>query len=429
MATLLSSEKIEKILNRPQFKELTDFKLTTKGGTILITGAYGSIGAHLAERLSQSDNNLYLTDIKEIDVTDEAIVKRELAWMKPDIIINIAGAKHAPQGEVDIEETYRINTIGVQNLLKHKGNAKLIQCSTCKSANPETVYGASKLIAERLVLNAGGVVARFFNVIETSFIDGAYSDSASNLNKWLLEGIYWIIFSSNDSNIQLYYNDTVNQDNKMLISNDNGSSWISINDTTNNIFFQASILITIQEDYHAIIAPGVYNLLGQKYITLRCPEIEQNSYRYLAYSKYFMGLAKFKLDTVGYNNQIIDFNDTGKREFHPIGKLNKLSFRFETFDNKIYDFKGVNHCITFAVYYYEPVQKETFKNSILNPNYKGNFIDYMYYQKEQEEDSDDQEFDYDRDNIENYKTMENKYNPDEIERIDDEIRYKSFADS
>jgi UDP-N-acetylglucosamine 4,6-dehydratase len=84
------------------------------------------------------------------------------------VIINIAGAKHAPLGEEHIEETLNINTLGVINLLKHKGKAKLIQCSTCKSANPETVYGATKLISERLVLNAGGVVARFFNVVETS---------------------------------------------------------------------------------------------------------------------------------------------------------------------------------------------------------------------------------------------------------------------
>ena len=40
---------------------------------------------------------------------------------------------------------------------------------------------------------------------------------------------------------------------------------------------------------------------------------------------------------IANSDQIIDFNDTGKREFHPIGKLNKLTFRFETFDNKIYE--------------------------------------------------------------------------------------------
>ena len=45
--------------------------------------------------------------------------------------------------------------------------SKFILTSTCKATNPEVVYGASKLIAERMVLNIGGSIARFFNVIET----------------------------------------------------------------------------------------------------------------------------------------------------------------------------------------------------------------------------------------------------------------------
>jgi len=239
--------------------------------------------------------------------------------------------------------------------------------------------------------------------------------------------------------MQIYYNDVIqNQNannltntypgaNPMLISGDNGTTWTSLDDTVNGIYFQASIIVTTQEDYNVLVAPGVYNLLGEKYITLRCPEIEQNSFRYLAYSKYFMGLAKFKLDTVGYNSEIIDYNDTLNREFHPIGKLSRLSLRFETSAGNIYDFKGVNHNITFAIYYYEPVQKERFQNSILNPNYQGNFVNYMYRQQEQEEESDDQEFDYDRDNLENYKEMENRYNPENIQRIDNEIKYQSLS--
>ncbi len=159
----MKNEILKKILNRNPFKELVDFnpKYDLK---ILVTGANGSIGTRLKKRMP----NVIVTDIEELDITNEKNVKEFLNNLKPDVIINIAGAKHAPLGEVDIEETLRINTIGVLNLLKNKGNSKLIQCSTCKSANPETVYGASKLISERLVLNNGGVVARFFNVVETS---------------------------------------------------------------------------------------------------------------------------------------------------------------------------------------------------------------------------------------------------------------------
>jgi len=156
---------IEKILQRQQHKALVDYKpKSPETFKILVTGGDGSIGTKLIERMPSAIQ----TDIVDLDITNEEKVSFYLNCLKPDIIINIAGAKHAPLGEEHIEETLSINTLGVINLLKHKGSAKLIQCSTCKSANPETVYGATKLISERLVLNDGGVVARFFNVIETS---------------------------------------------------------------------------------------------------------------------------------------------------------------------------------------------------------------------------------------------------------------------
>ena len=79
-----------------------------------------------------------------------------------------AGAKHAPEGEHETWKTLSINTIGTKNLIDYSNpKTKIILTSTCKSCNPETVYGASKLIAERMVLNHGGSIARFFNVVET----------------------------------------------------------------------------------------------------------------------------------------------------------------------------------------------------------------------------------------------------------------------
>jgi FlaA1/EpsC-like NDP-sugar epimerase len=70
---------------------------------------------------------------------------------------------------VETKETFEINTIGTFNMLESiDEKTKFILASTCKAANPEVVYGASKLIAERMVLNHGGSVARFFNVIDTA---------------------------------------------------------------------------------------------------------------------------------------------------------------------------------------------------------------------------------------------------------------------
>ena len=161
-----------------------------------------------------------------------------------------------------------------------------------------------------------------------------------------------------------------------------------------------------------ITSPGIVYFIGNKYIIMRCPEIEEHLYRSLSYSKYTLGLAKFRVDSVGINSEKLTITKIPVREFHPIGKLSRMTLRFETNKGSLYDFKGINHNIIFAIFYYEPVQKNIPKKSILNPEYKMNYIDYLYKQEEIEGDSDDDEDtneDYSRDNIDDYKTKEKQY--------------------
>lgn len=159
--------EIEKVLGRKEWTNLLD--ITADNLSILITGASGSIGKRLCERLLGCD--VVATDIvdcvNKLDVTDILSIKK-YTNKKFDVVINLAGAKHAPLGEQDSFEAMNINTIGTSNLIKLFPSSKIILTSTCKSCNPETVYGASKLIAERLTLNSGNSVARFFNVIQSS---------------------------------------------------------------------------------------------------------------------------------------------------------------------------------------------------------------------------------------------------------------------
>lgn len=147
---------------------------------------------------------------------------------------------------------------------------------------------------------------------------------------------------------------------------------------------------------------------------MRCPEIEEHLYRSLSYSKNTLGLAKFRVDSVGINSEKLTITKIPVREFHPIGKLSRMSLRFETNKGTLYDFKGINHNIIFAIFYYEPTQKNTPKMSILNPEYKMNYLDYLYKQEEIEEESDDDNGDdnedFSRDNIDAYKTKEQLYN-------------------
>ena len=99
-----------------------------------------------------------------------------------------------------------------------------------------------------------------------------------------------------------------------------------------------------------------------------------------------------------------------------------MTVRFETSKGYLYDFKGVNHTLTFAIRYYEPTQKNKFENSLINPNYDGDFMKYMFHQGDDnaEEDSDDEEEDYSRDNIANYRVVEARNTPERLEYEDEE---------
>jgi hypothetical protein len=171
---------------------------------------------------------------------------------------------------------------------------------------------------------------------------------------------------------------------------------------------------------YTVVGPGLVCFTGEKYIVMHAREIEDHSLGSLSYIKNTIGIAKFRTNSLGFNDEIAILTKIPIREFHPIGKLTKLTFQFLTAAGKLYDFKGVNHNFTLAIYYFEPklLTNEVF-NSILNPNYKMNFNDYKYTNEEQEilnddEDEDDEDDDDDntfsRDNLNLYKINEQKYN-------------------
>lgn len=162
---------------------------------------------------------------------------------------------------------------------------------------------------------------------------------------------------------------------------------------------------------YEITSPGIVFFIGEKYIVLRSPEIEGHAFGSLAYTNYNLGIAKFKVNSTGYNDEKTELSKLPIREFHPIGKLSKITFRFETSAGNLYDFKGVNHIITYVITYYRPlltIQNE-FK-PILNPNYKNNYTDYKYRNEEQELSEEEDKDEYSRDKVfDIYKQNELKY--------------------
>lgn len=242
--------------------------------------------------------------------------------------------------------------------------------------------------------------------IAVDAVDGSYSTA-------LLGGAavesgtpYWIVFYDDDSNdavhASVYYNDVPYDANALLVSGTGGAVWSSLD--VDNVYYNLSIKIDVSKPYHQMISPGIVNLLGECYTILRCKEIEDHVYTSLAFTKHFMGIAQFKLGDFGVNHNRFDFKVKYK-ECHPIGRLSRLTLKFETSGGQLYDFKGHNHTMTVAIHYYAPKQGEYFENSILNPNYEADYLNYQFKQ----EDAEDADAESDEDNeLSMYRRVEQR---------------------
>lgn len=142
---------------------------------VLITGAGGSIGSALSEKvLGAGPRKLFLLDHSGIsltrlrqsiaagddgkrvqlvfgDVRDEKIIEQLLNRQAIDIIFHAAAFKHVPMLERNLIGAAGNNGLATWNLAKSAASAgveRVILISTDKAANPKSVLGASKRIAE-----------------------------------------------------------------------------------------------------------------------------------------------------------------------------------------------------------------------------------------------------------------------------------------
>lgn len=142
------------------------------GKRIMITGSRGSIGSQVRTILTKLGAKVQGFDIIDgFDVTQVRQLEKSIKNFRPEAIIHLAAHKYATRAEFDPYHVATLNIDGTYYLCstaQKYGVVKVIVASTCKAIQPETVYGASKLIAERIALNAGFTIGRFFNVIESA---------------------------------------------------------------------------------------------------------------------------------------------------------------------------------------------------------------------------------------------------------------------
>ena len=137
---------------------------------ILITGANGMLAKEVKEKFSEG-NELTLTDVAELDITNEKMVYDFITNLKPDLIINCAAYTAVDKAEENLELADRINGDGPTNLAKAAKavGSKFVHISTdyvfggdldlSKSykeddeKKPVTAYGITKLHGEQGIQN------------------------------------------------------------------------------------------------------------------------------------------------------------------------------------------------------------------------------------------------------------------------------------
>src|SRR5438477_2561261 len=144
------------------------------GATILLTGGTGSFGNAFARRVTRdwpdSVVRVYSRDeLKQSemlsrfgdgqvrfligDVRDRSRMTR--AAEGADIVIHAAAMKQVPACEYNPFEAVRTNVLGAQHVIDaaiDAGVQKVVALSTDKAVNPVNLYGATKLCAEKIVV-------------------------------------------------------------------------------------------------------------------------------------------------------------------------------------------------------------------------------------------------------------------------------------
>jgi len=145
---------------------------------VLVTGGTGSIGKEIVRKLlkypvkqvrifSRGEYKQYLfeQELKDQllgrvsfligDIRDKERVC--MAMEGVDIVFNAAAMKHVPICEFNPFEALKTNVVGTQNVVdaaRAENIEKFVHISTDKAATPVNVMGATKLLAERMVISA-----------------------------------------------------------------------------------------------------------------------------------------------------------------------------------------------------------------------------------------------------------------------------------
>ncbi len=188
---------------------------TLGGRVVLVTGAGGSIGSELCRQIARwgpsellllghGENSIFeaLMELQEsfpglharpviADVRDLERLKTIFARYRPEVVFHAAAHKHVPMMEVNVEEAVTNNILGTFNVVQAAllyNVDRMVMISTDKAIRPINVMGATKRVAEMIVLDAAQRSGRSFSVVRFGNVLGSRGSVVPSFKRQIARG-------------------------------------------------------------------------------------------------------------------------------------------------------------------------------------------------------------------------------------------------
>ncbi len=185
------------------------------GRRVMVTGAGGSIGRELCMQtarwgpaslilLGHGENSVFetLVELEEnfpslplhpviADVRDIDRLSVIFDDLHPQVVFHAAAHKHVPLMEVNVEDAVTNNVFGTRNVVEaslNSGVERLVMISTDKAIRPTSVMGATKRLAELVVLDAANRTGQAFSVVRFGNVLGSRGSVIPKFKRQIAHG-------------------------------------------------------------------------------------------------------------------------------------------------------------------------------------------------------------------------------------------------
>jgi FlaA1/EpsC-like NDP-sugar epimerase len=182
---------------------------------ILVTGAGGSIGRELCRQIARwqpaelvilghGENSIFETLLELMDahpalsihpiiadIRDRQRLQHVFESLQPQVVFHAAAHKHVPLMEANIEDAISNNIIGTLNVVETAISSKverLVMISSDKAIRPINVMGATKRMAEMIVLEAAQRNGAAFSVVRFGNVLGSRGSVVPNFKNQIAKG-------------------------------------------------------------------------------------------------------------------------------------------------------------------------------------------------------------------------------------------------